>query len=105
MVSSSNETGPTEKGQLFNVGTIVTTQNFQDKVKLPSVEVMKAVSQHATGNWGLVDEEDWATNDFASRNGGRVMSVYKSIFNDTTYWVITEADRSVTTLLLPEDYW
>ena len=50
-----------------------------------------------------VDDEDRAANDNALRGGERILSVYRSA-NGVTFWVITEADRSVTTVLLPEDY-
>jgi hypothetical protein len=60
--------------------------------------------RHAQGDWGDVCEEDWALNDLALADGdGRIFSSYE-LPESGKVWVITEADRSVTTLLLPEEY-
>jgi hypothetical protein len=61
------------------------------------------LDQHASGNWGVVDGEDWAANDQAVRGGDRILSTYVTL-KGKKLWVLTEADRSVTTLLLPEEY-
>ena len=70
---------------------------------LTQPDVVAALRRHASGDWGDVDAHDRAANDDAMRTGERLLSVYRSA-NGTTFWVITEADRSVTTVLLPEDY-
>ena len=58
---------------------------------------------HDSGCWGDLDAEDIKTNEWGIENGGTIMSVYK--LNDgPTVWIITEWDRSVTTVLAPEDY-
>ena len=56
-----------------------------------------------TGDWGLLEDEDWALNDEALREGGRLFSAYGTS-KGQRLWVITEADRSVTTILLPQEY-
>ena len=56
-----------------------------------------------TGDWGELDEEDKTANDEALKTGERLLSAYKSA-TGTKFWIITEADRSVTTILMPEDY-
>jgi hypothetical protein len=61
------------------------------------------LARHARGDWGDVDVEDWKANDAAVRDGDRILSAYKTLKGETL-WVITEADRSVTTILLPEEY-
>ncbi|MBX9623329.1 MAG: hypothetical protein K2X82_05905 [Gemmataceae bacterium] len=66
-------------------------------------DILAALRRHAAGDWGEVDAEDRAANDRALRDGERLLSVYRSVSGDT-FWVITEADRSVTTVLLPDDY-
>lgn len=58
--------------------------------------------RHVSGDWGDVDEEDRAANDRAVKEGGRVLSSYED--DGQRYWILTEADRSMTTILLPEDY-
>lgn len=69
------------------------------------------LARHARGDWGCVDPEDAATNDEAVRAGLRILSAFPinpakpcAGFGDNCLWIITEADRSVTTILLPEEY-
>jgi hypothetical protein len=69
------------------------------------------VFRHVSGDWGCVCDEDKALNDESLVQGNRILSAYPiderkpcEGFGDNCIWVITEADRSVTTLLLPEDY-
>ena len=66
-------------------------------------DILAALRRHAAGDWGEVDAEDRAANDDALTTGGRLLSVFRSA-SGTPFWVVTEADRSVTTVLLPEDY-
>lgn len=61
------------------------------------------VQRHAMGDWGDICLEDVGLNNQALKLGGRLMSVYKLPLAGTL-WVITEADRASTTLLLPEEY-
>ena len=67
--------------------------------------------QHEQGDWGCVDREDAATNDEALFSGARILSAYPidrdtpcKGYGENCVWIITEADRSVTTLLLPSEY-
>ena len=69
------------------------------------------LGRHSIGDWGRVDGEDWQTNDDAVLNGFRILSAYPidpkkpcKGFGENTLWIITEADRSVTTFLLPDEY-
>ena len=66
-------------------------------------EIVAALGRHVRGDWGLVGPEDWEKNELSLKEGFRVMSVYETA-DKTRFWIITEADRSVTTVLLPEDY-
>jgi hypothetical protein len=66
------------------------------------------LDQHASGNWGIVDEEDWRLNDEALKDGSRVLSAYLTL-RGKRLWIITEAaddngQRESTTLLLPDEY-
>ena len=61
------------------------------------------LSRHARGDWGSVCEEDAELNNQALIDGSRLLSSY-SLKDDTKLWIITEADRSSSTLLLPEEY-
>ncbi len=60
------------------------------------------LARHSSGDWGDVDAEDKATNDRAVEDGERIVSAYK-LYGEKV-WIITEWDRSVTTLLLPSEY-
>jgi hypothetical protein len=55
------------------------------------------------GDWGDVDQEDQAANDHALEDGSRLLSAYTTL-KGQRIWIITEADRSATTILLPEEY-
>lgn len=59
--------------------------------------------KHSLGNWGDVCEEDAAANNEALKNGDRILSSYRAE-NGEKIWIITEYDRSYTTILLPEEY-
>ena len=85
----------------FELGRIVITPGAERSM-LPD-EVHVILSRHAHGDWGTVNDEDKRSNDEALMYGGRLLSAYQSSSN-VKIWVITEADRSATTLLLPEEY-
>ena len=64
--------------------------------------VRESLKRHLTGDWGDVDQHDARENERSLRAGFRLVSAYHQ--GDTKFWIITEADRSVTTILLPEEY-
>ena len=66
-------------------------------------EILSALDRHSRCDWGIVCDEDKHTNDYAARNDERVLSAYLSS-EGTKFWIITEWNRSVTTVLLPEEY-
>jgi hypothetical protein len=70
---------------------------------LDANDVYAALRRHARGDWGEVCAEDKAENELSLKEGFRLLSSY-SDRNGTKFWIITEADRSATTVLLPEDY-
>lgn len=86
---------------LFDSGQICITPNAISTI--PPQEIADALCRHATGDWGNLDSEDIATNNRALAKGDRLLSAYESKAG-TRFWIITEADRSVTTVLLPEEY-
>lgn len=67
-------------------------------------DILRALSRHAGGDWGDIGTEDAAENELSLREGFRILSAYRSAADGTKFWVITEADRSVTTVLLPDEY-
>src|SRR5579862_1254067 len=66
-------------------------------------EIPRALAQHGRGDWGDVPEEHWKENDLAVAQGFRVLSSYHDYFGNE-FWIITEADRSATTIMLPKEY-
>lgn len=91
----------TETSTKFPLGQVVATPNALASV--PSEEISAALNRHAHGDWGIMPEEDKRANERALRAGERLFSAYRSSGN-VKFWIITEWDRSVTTVLLPEDY-
>ena len=84
----------------FPLGQVASTANAS--LRLSTEEVMTALSRHASGDWGDLCPEDTLANDHALNDGGRLFSAYGQ--GEERFWIITEADRSVTTVLLPDDY-
>ncbi len=84
----------------FQLGQLVITANAS--LRLSTEEVMTAIRRHASGDWGDLPPEDSLANDDALKQGGRLFSAYGQ--SVSRFWIITEADRQVTTVLLPEDY-
>lgn len=85
----------------FDLGQVVATRNALDA--LHPQDVRGAIDRHAEGDWGELDEHDRLENERSLTAGFRLLSVYRDR-NNRRFYVITEADRSVTTVLLPEDY-
>lgn len=93
---------------LFPLGRLLITANLQQQLKESDPEhwerdLLALIARHASGDWGDLDEHDHAENDMALKDGGRLFSAYTT-GNGLKVWVITEADRSCTTALLPDDY-
>lgn len=87
--------------QSFQLGQTVITANALDR--LHPEDVRESLQRHAQRDWGDLCPEDVAENELSLQEGFRLLSAYCDR-NGTKFWVITEADRSVTTVLLPEDY-
>lgn len=85
----------------FELGRMLATPGVLAAV--PEPEMRAALGRHMRGDWGDVCPDDAAANECALREGTRLLSSYAT--NDgTKFWIITEADRSATTVLLPEEY-
>ncbi|CAJ0792721.1 hypothetical protein [Ralstonia holmesii] len=85
------------------LGQLVATPAAVAALATAGVSVFKLLNRHARGDWGDLSAEDLALNDLAAITGQRVLSSYL-LGNGQKVWIITEWDRSVTTVLLPEDY-
>jgi hypothetical protein len=85
----------------FKTGQIVTTANALNQLTYD--DILAGLLRHVTGDWGDLDADDRQENDLALERGTRLLSAYQA-GNGVKFWIITEADRSSTTVLLPEDY-
>lgn len=93
---------------MLELGKVVMTKGICKRCKDSptfSFLVQKALSMHAEGNWGDLSDEDWEVNQQALQDGDTILSSYWMDYeNKEKIWIITEGDRSVTTVLLPEEY-
>lgn len=69
----------------------------------PNEDLNSYISRHEHGDWGEVDDHDRRANEYALKHDLRVLSAY-TLSSGVRIWLITEADRSTTTILLPEEY-
>ena len=90
----------------FKTGQVVATPGALRMLKQASVEPMTLLARHAIGDWGELGQDDHDANESAIRLGGWVFSSYEVGIGKgaANVWVITEADRYSTCLLLPEEY-
>ena len=101
----------------FALGQLVATPGAMELLEQTGFSALALISRHVHGDWGDCCDEDKETNELSVRQRMRVMSVYRRVDAERlqqtpqdkrsslpTIWIITEANRSVTTLLLPEDY-
>ena len=85
---------------LFSPGQVFKTRGAAD---IPQTVLLAALKRHLSGDWGDVSEDDKQSNDEAVKDGDRILSAYHAP-DRTKFWIITESDRSMTTLLLPDEY-
>jgi hypothetical protein len=97
----------------FALGQVVATPGALHLLQQTGTDAMALLMRHVNGDWGDICAEDAKENELSIAEGFRVMSVYALTLGDQAasdgdererVWLITEADRSVTTLLLPRDY-
>ncbi len=89
-------------GALFPLGRVVATPGALELLEEAGEKPLRYLARHASGDWGDLDAHDRRENEWSLKHGWRVLSSYP--VGEKTVWVITEADRSVTTILLPEEY-
>ena len=87
---------------LFKLGQVVATRSAMDFCHKHQINPLLLIGRHIGGDWGDLSESDVAANVLALEHDLRLFSSYQ--FPQGKVWVITEADRSTTTVLLPEDY-
>ena len=88
----------------FRLGKIVSTPNALEKITQDDIS-MRAIGRHqeTRSDWGEVSEDDRAKNELSLTQGSRLWSVYHA-GSGAKFWLITEGNRSFTTVLMPEDY-
>lgn len=89
--------------QLFSLGQVVATPGALAVLEAQEVTPATIIHRHVSGDWSDMDKEDQKSNAEAIKDGFRVFSSY-NLSSDTRIWIITEADRSSTTILLPDEY-
>jgi len=89
---------------LFELGHVVATPGAIDVMERHGIHAGELLRRHASGDWGDLDEDDQRENDYSITRQLRILSAYGDEDSDSRLWLITEADRSVTTILRPEDY-
>lgn len=106
-MSNSQATAPIENqapqsAPLFPMGQIVATPAVADYFAAHGINPLDYLRRHAHGDWGDVPPEDATANQVSIKSGTRILSSY-TVASETV-WIITEADRSSTTLLFPSEY-
>lgn len=97
------------KPLLFGLGKLYVTAGIQEMIEKYALDVTPLIARHVSGDWGDVCEDDAAENRLSLKQGFRLLSAYRVTRPDQPdctlkIWIITEADRSATTVLLPEEY-
>lgn len=87
----------------FQLGRVVATPAALMALEQSGLTPQALIARHASKDWREMDEEDQKFNEAAIQDGSRILSAYTYPKN-SNIWVITEADRSVTTILLPSEY-
>jgi len=102
MLNKNTET-KTQNKALFPLGRTFLTIGAEEALEESNQQPQEFLALHQSGNWGDVCESDKKENEFSLANGFRLLSAYKTA-NGTKLWVISEANRSSTTILLPSEY-
>ena len=92
-----------ERRPLFPLGELVATPGALAALQKAGQSPAELLSLHVRGQWGDISEEDRRENEYSLQHGFRLLSSYRTNANETI-WLVTESDRSVTTLLLPSEY-
>ena len=91
------------EAQLFALGQTIATPGALEALEASHQSPGEFLARHARGDWGELSDDDIAENEFSLKNGFRLLSSYATATGQTL-WVITEAGRDLTTLLLPNEY-
>jgi hypothetical protein len=92
-----------ESPTLFQLGRILATPGAIAAMEEAGQDAGRLLHRHQSGDFGDICQEDRQENELSIAENFRIMSVY-TMANKKALWIITEADRSATTILLPEEY-
>ena len=93
-----------EQEPLFELGEVYATDGAVETLQALNVDPASLIIRHVLGDWSELPEEDQETNKRAIKQGNMILSSYTLPDEQTKIWIITEWDRSATTILLPEEY-
>ncbi len=88
----------------FDLGRIVATPGAIDELERAEQDPLDLLRRHQSGDWGELDPQDAQENEFSVSRDLRILSAYTLPVTGVKVWIITEADRSATTFLLPSEY-
>ena len=107
MQTNSSTTPPARNGRVkfarFSLGQTFITPGAQEALQIAGQTELEFLRRHTSGDWGELSEDDIQENELSLRKGFRLLSAYLTA-KGQKLWIITEADRSATTLLLPDEY-
>lgn len=101
-VTNNQSDDPNSKTICFPLGHLVATPAALDALERAGIDASALLMRHQRGDWGDVPADDAEENECSVVNGNRILSSFP--VGDERIWIITEADRSSTTLLLPDEY-
>jgi len=90
-------------GARFALGETFITPGAQEALEIAGETAIQYLRRHVSADWGEVSEDDAQENELSLRDGFRLLSAYRTV-KSQKIWIITEADRSATTILLPSEY-
>lgn len=94
-------------GKKFDLGQVIVTKSVDKKMKEDRsfrVFVQVSIGRYVHRDWGQTCDEDAKANNRAIQNGERILAVYKQPRTDTIIWITTKDDRSVTTIMFPDEH-
>jgi hypothetical protein len=95
---------PKDRAQInLPLGRLLSTPGAINAIAKAGQDGSVFLERHRAGDWGDIDQEDWAANDRAAVDGSRILSAY-TLPDGTKIWIISESNRSATTILLPDEY-
>ena len=103
MLRQNSNTTQTNIGARFALGQTFITPGAQEALEIAGQTAIQLLRRHMSNDWGEISEEDARENELSLREGYRLLSAYRTV-RGQRIWIITEADRSATTILLPSEY-